>query len=80
MNKQIAQGSLVGILLGTIVYFFSPSLLTSDLLYNIGFRQSQGFSEGQYFYSGSVFLVGTFLPFLFGIIGGFIGFLISRRK
>jgi len=80
MNKHSAIGTLIGITVGVIVYFFIPQLLNYDFFFNKSARTSTGFSEGQYFFkSGSVFVVGFLFPAIFGFLGWLIGYLYSKK-
>lgn len=81
MNRTSATGALIGIILGIIIPFLYPNVL------NIEFRLEQmvskllGYPYGQWsFKGGSIYSVGLLSQLIFGIIGGFLGYIISRKK
>ena len=76
MAKWLVWGALIGIFLGIVLYLAFPYLLRTDFFFNILFRSSLGYPKNYYDpVMGSVFSVGTFIPFALGLLGSLMGFI-----
>ncbi|OGM28320.1 hypothetical protein A2962_00555 [Candidatus Woesebacteria bacterium RIFCSPLOWO2_01_FULL_39_61] len=78
MSKSVAVGILFGILLGIVLQFIYPKLLSLEVLFNSSLRQQTGVPQYPQYGSGSIFAVGFLTPLIFGIIGGLTGLIISK--
>jgi len=76
VSKWVSLGALMGLAVGVVQYFILPNLVNIDFLLNTSSRNSLGFANNYYdLKAGSIYLVGTFIPVLTGLIGAITGFL-----
>jgi len=81
MNKYSATGALIGIAVGIALYFIFPDLLTR--LFEFDQKSRPLWSTTPRPFSiryGSQYQPFPFLPAILGLIGWFLGFIISKLR